>query len=107
MSKTKLLMAATIAAAVTAGNAAHANQWVGEIRTFGFPHCPTDWLHANGQVLAKSHYPELFSEIGYRYGGSGAYFHLPHSPAVESQNGANEITCIAAAGRYMRPIKIQ
>lgn len=105
MSNTRLLMAATIAAAVTAGSAAHATQWVGEIRTFGYTQCPKSWLPTNGRTLATAHYPELFSEIRYRYGGSGAYFQLPRIPAVESSNGAVEITCIAASGQYLRPVR--
>jgi len=106
MLKTRLGMAAAIAVAVMAGTAHATDQFVGEIRTFGFPHCPNGWLHANGQTVTTAHYPELFSVIGHYYGGSGGYFVLPHNTQVDSANGKTEIACIAATGRYSRPVKV-
>lgn len=37
-----------------------------------------DWMIANGGTLNKSLYPELFTSIGYTYGGSGNNFMLPY-----------------------------
>lgn len=37
-----------------------------------------DWMIANGGTLNKSLYPELFTSIGYTYGGSGNNFKLPY-----------------------------
>ena len=35
------------------------------------------WLECAGQSLATASYPDLFTLIGYTYGGSGASFNLP------------------------------
>ncbi len=35
------------------------------------------WLECAGQSLATASYPDLFSLIGYSYGGSGSVFSLP------------------------------
>ena len=55
------------------------------------------WLRANGQALSTASYPDLWAEIGYTYGGSGATFNLPdlngrHSIGVSSllTVGAND-----------------
>ena len=37
-------------------------------------------LVCDGSLLAISEFPELFSVIGYKYGGSGDYFNLPCCP---------------------------
>jgi phage-related tail fiber protein len=35
------------------------------------------WLELDGSAIASSSYPDLFTLIGYTYGGSGATFNLP------------------------------
>ncbi len=35
------------------------------------------WLRCEGQSLATASYPDLFSLLGYAYGGSGSTFNLP------------------------------
>ena len=42
------------------------------------------WIICNGAPLSKIQYPELFSVIGYKYGGSGNTFLLP---TLTSGNG--------------------
>ena len=44
-----------------------------------WPHAtlPAGWLECNGASLATASYPELYANIGYTYGGSGANFSLP------------------------------
>ena len=37
--------------------------------------------------------------------GKGAVFDLPHHVELTSSNGKQEVECIAATGRYPRPIK--
>lgn len=54
------------------------DQFVGEIRLFGFPRIPTDWLPCAGQLVSVSEYQVLFALIGTTYGGDGiTTFGLP------------------------------
>lgn len=39
---------------------------------------PDGWLLCNGASLAKASYPNLFTAIGYTWGGSGNTFYLPN-----------------------------
>jgi hypothetical protein len=39
--------------------------------------CPTGYILANGQSLTTAAYPNLFANLGYTFGGSGANFTLP------------------------------
>lgn len=48
-----------------------ADCYVGEIRMFGGSYAPSNWALCNGQTLAVSDYPQLYSLIGTTYGGSG------------------------------------
>lgn len=57
------------------------NPFIGEIRAFGFNYYPGDgnWAPCNGQILAITQYPALYSVIGITYGGDGkATFALPN-----------------------------
>ena len=47
------------------------DQFIGEIRLFGFPRIPDGWLPCNGQSLPISQYDTLFALIGTTYGGDG------------------------------------
>lgn len=56
--------------------------FAGEIRTSGKdPHETNlpmfNWLKCDGNSLKIVNYPELFSALGYRYGGRGDEFNLP------------------------------
>lgn len=54
------------------------DQFVGEIRIFGFNFAPTGWAFCNGQVLPISTNTALFSLLGTSYGGNGtSNFALP------------------------------
>lgn len=46
--------------------------WAGSYDTI-----PDGWLSCAGQILDNTLYPELFSKIGYTYGGSGVNFYAP------------------------------
>ena len=40
---------------------------------------PTGWLHCNGAGINTELFPALFALIGYRFGGSGALYHVPET----------------------------
>ena len=55
------------------------DQYVGEIRTFGFNFAPVGWMQCNGQLLPISQYSALFSLLGTAFGGNGtSNFGLPN-----------------------------
>jgi microcystin-dependent protein len=55
------------------------DQYLGEIRAFGFNFAPYGWFLCNGQILPISGYTALFSLIGTYYGGNGTTnFALPN-----------------------------
>jgi microcystin-dependent protein len=56
-----------------------ADQFVGEIRVFGFNFAPSGWAQCNGRVMALSQNTALFSLLGTAYGGDGkSTFALPN-----------------------------
>lgn len=55
-----------------------ADQFLGEIRVFGFNFPPTGWARCNGQLLPIAQNTALFTLLGTTYGGDGAStFALP------------------------------
>jgi microcystin-dependent protein len=55
------------------------DQYLGEIRAFGFNFAPYGWFLCNGQTLSIQAYTALFSLIGTYYGGNGTTnFQLPN-----------------------------
>jgi microcystin-dependent protein len=55
------------------------DQFVAEIRIFGFTFPPTGWAYCNGQLLPISQNTALFSLLGTNYGGNGtSNFALPN-----------------------------
>lgn len=55
------------------------DQYVGEIRAFGFNFAPYGWFQCNGQLLPISAYAPLFAIIGTYFGGNGTTnFALPN-----------------------------
>lgn len=56
-----------------------ADQFLAEIRVFGFNFAPTGWAQCNGQLLPISQNTALFSLLGTTYGGNGTTnFALPN-----------------------------
>lgn len=45
--------------------------YIGEIRMFGGPFAPAEWMTCDGQLLSVSEYELLFAVIGTSYGGDG------------------------------------
>ncbi len=55
------------------------DQYIGEIRAFGFNFAPIDWAFCDGQLMSTSQYQALFAIIGTTYGGNGTTtFALPN-----------------------------
>lgn len=50
---------------------------VGSLQAYAGASAPTGWLMCDGTSYSTSAYPELFSVLGYTYGGSGANFSVP------------------------------
>ncbi len=56
-----------------------ADQFVGEIRAFGFNFAPVGWALCDGQLLPISQYTAVFALLGTFYGGNGtSNFALPN-----------------------------
>jgi microcystin-dependent protein len=92
------LTTATLVSAITIAGvnlAAAQEQYLGEIRLFGFAFCPTGWLQAAGQLLSISQNSALFSLYGTNFGGNGVQnFALPNlsgrSPDGQASGGAGQ-----------------
>jgi microcystin-dependent protein len=55
------------------------DQYLGEIRAFGFNFAPVGWAQCNGQLLPIQQYTALFSLLGTNFGGNGtSNFGLPN-----------------------------
>jgi microcystin-dependent protein len=69
------------------------DQFVGEIRLFGFPYAPLGWALCNGQTMSISQNAALFAVLGTSYGGDGrTTFNLPDlqdRAPMHWGNGAN------------------
>ena len=50
---------------------------VGSLQAYAGASAPTGWLLCNGTSYTTAAYPELYSVLGYTYGGSGANFNVP------------------------------
>lgn len=80
------------------------DQFVAEIRMFGFIFPPTGWAQCNGQLLPISQNTALFSLLGTQYGGDGkSTFALPNlqgsAPMHHGQGqGLSERTIGEASG---------
>ena len=54
------------------------DQFIGEIRLFGFPRIPDGWVACDGTLLSIGNYETLYALIGTTYGGDGVNtFGLP------------------------------
>jgi microcystin-dependent protein len=55
------------------------NQYIGEIRAFGFNFATINWAQCNGQIMAIDQNTTLFQILGTTYGGNGqTTFGLPN-----------------------------
>lgn len=55
------------------------DQYLGEIRAFGFNFAPVGWAQCNGQLMSISQNTALFSLLGTNFGGNGVNtFGLPN-----------------------------
>ena len=78
----RLLASAALIGAATITSvdlAAAQDQYLGEVRLFGFNYCPSGWLMAAGQTMNINQNTALFSLLGTYYGGNGVQtFALPN-----------------------------
>ncbi|MBR7780109.1 phage tail protein [Undibacterium rugosum] len=54
-----------------------ADQFIGEIRAFGFNFAPYGWAYCNGQALPVQQNQALYAILGTHYGGNTTIFNLP------------------------------
>ena len=55
------------------------DQFIGEVRMFGFSFAPTGWATCNGQIMSIQQNTALFSVLGTNFGGNGTTnFGLPN-----------------------------
>lgn len=50
---------------------------VGSVNYVASQNVPIGWLKADGALVSRYLYPDLFAAIGYTYGGAGDFFRLP------------------------------
>lgn len=65
------------ATAVYSSAARSADIKPGTTAFFAMSSAPTGWIKANGAGISKTVYADLFTAIGYVYGGSGDTFYVP------------------------------
>ena len=51
---------------------------------------PSGWLLCDGSSVATATYPDLFTALGYSYGGAGANFNLPDMVGVFTKGSATQ-----------------
>jgi microcystin-dependent protein len=51
---------------------------------------PSGWLLCDGSSVATATYPDLFTALGYAYGGAGANFNLPNMVGVFAKGSATQ-----------------
>jgi microcystin-dependent protein len=75
------------------------DQYLSEIRMFGFGFAPRGWQTCNGQTLPISQYQAVFALIGTYYGGNGSTnFMLPNLQGSVPVHSGNSITLGEKAG---------
>jgi microcystin-dependent protein len=81
------------------GNPPTAFLYLGQVEFMAENFCPAAWLPADGRLLRKDQYGNLFSVLGTTYGGDGkTNFALPKVAAMRTASGAMLTPCIEAAG---------
>jgi microcystin-dependent protein len=81
------------------GNPPSAFLYLGQVEFLAENFCPAGWLPADGRLLQKDQYDNLFSMLGTTYGGDGkTNFALPKVAAMRTASGAMLTPCIEAAG---------
>jgi len=66
------------------------DQYLGEIRIFGFHFAPTGWALCDGQTMAISQNAALFAVLGTTFGGNGTTtFGLPNFQDIASMHWGN------------------
>jgi len=58
---------------------------------------PAGWLLCDGSSVATATYPDLFTALGYAYGGAGANFNLPNMVGVFAKGSATQTATTGGA----------
>ena len=58
---------------------------------------PSGWLLCDGASIATASYPDLFTALGYAYGGSGANFNIPNMVGVFAKGSATQTATTGGA----------
>jgi len=58
---------------------------------------PAGWLLCDGASVATATYPNLFTSLGYAYGGAGANFNLPNMVGVFAKGSATQTASTGGA----------
>ena len=58
---------------------------------------PAGWLLCDGASVATATYPNLFTALGYAYGGAGANFNLPNMVGVFAKGSATQTATTGGA----------
>ena len=58
---------------------------------------PAGWLLCDGASVATATYPDLFTALGYAYGGAGANFNLPNMVGVFAKGSATQTATTGGA----------
>ena len=58
---------------------------------------PAGWILCDGSSVATATYPDLFTAIGYAYGGAGANFNLPDMVGVFAKGSATQTASTGGA----------
>lgn len=72
---------------------------VGSLQAYAGASAPTGWLLCDGTSYSTSVYPELYSVLGYTYGGSGANFNVPDLRGRMPMGAGNDGTAANNATR--------
>lgn len=68
------------------------DQYLGEIRAFGFNFAPVGWAECDGQILAIQQFTALFSLLGTYFGGNGtSNFGLPNLQGATPMHWGNGV----------------
>lgn len=79
--------------------------FVGTIQLYAFGYAPTGYMLCNGATLPVAGYQPLYSLIGNKFGGGGAYFCLPNLAGADPLEVTPGFMCYYIAYSGIYPVK--